>query len=111
MVFWFWKRATPMICHSVSGNCFCVLWAMVEAEKVSGSQVAGINSELEGLNLKVHLVGAFFKDHVRQYRKRPIYWLLQSPKRTFSALSFPRTGNGKHALNIAGEPVRGRPSP
>jgi hypothetical protein len=36
-------------------------------------------------SLAGYLVGAFFKDHVRLYRKRPIYWLLQSPKRTFNA--------------------------
>jgi hypothetical protein len=35
-----------------------------------------------------YLLARFFKDHVRQYRKRPVYWLFQSPKRTFSVYLF-----------------------
>lgn len=30
----------------------------------------------------------YFKQHLRQYRKRPIYWLLQSPKKRYSFLLF-----------------------
>jgi len=30
----------------------------------------------------------YFKQHVRQYRKRPIYWLLQSPKKRYSLWLF-----------------------
>ncbi|HEU4784532.1 MAG TPA: hypothetical protein VFS83_14420, partial [Ktedonobacterales bacterium] len=30
----------------------------------------------------------FFKEHARQYRKRPIYWLLQSPKRRYGVYLF-----------------------
>jgi hypothetical protein len=34
------------------------------------------------------LVRDYFKQHVQQYRKRPIYWLLQSPKKRYSLLLF-----------------------
>jgi type I restriction-modification system DNA methylase subunit len=47
----------------------------------------GANGELRE-SLEGYLLAAFFKDHVRQYRKRPIYWLLQSPKRAFSIYLF-----------------------
>jgi len=35
-----------------------------------------------------YLLGRFFKEHVRQYRKRPVYWLLQSPKLNYSVYLF-----------------------
>ncbi len=57
-----------------------------EAEKII-RLVSGVEFELRAA-LENYLLGAFFKDHVKKYRKRPIYWLLQSPKRTFSAYLF-----------------------
>ena len=57
-----------------------------EAEKTI-HQVAGASNDLRAL-IGDHLIGVFFKDHVRQYRKRPIYWLLQSPKKAFSVYLF-----------------------
>ena len=35
-----------------------------------------------------YLQGQFFKWHVKLYRKRPIYWLLQSPKKKYSVYLF-----------------------
>lgn len=57
-----------------------------EAEKIVRLS-AGLTSDLRD-SLEGYLLGAFFKDHAKQYRKRPIYWLLQSPKRTFSVYLF-----------------------
>jgi hypothetical protein len=37
------------------------------------------------------LAGPFFKQHLAQYRKRPIYWLLQSARKTFGIWLFART--------------------
>lgn len=34
------------------------------------------------------LAKEFFKRHLQQYRKRPVYWLLQSPRRHYSLLLF-----------------------
>ena len=38
--------------------------------------------------LATYLLGPFFKAHIKLYRKRPIYWLLQSPKQNFSIYLF-----------------------
>jgi hypothetical protein len=35
-----------------------------------------------------YLVWSFFKEHVKRYQKRPVYWLLQSPGRHYSAYLF-----------------------
>jgi hypothetical protein len=35
-----------------------------------------------------YLLGQFFKEHIQRYRKRPVYWLLQSPNRKYSAYVF-----------------------
>jgi hypothetical protein len=41
-----------------------------------------------GKPLAAYLTSDFYKEHTRQYRKRPVYWLLQSPRRSFSMLLF-----------------------
>jgi hypothetical protein len=41
-----------------------------------------------GRLLSEWLVRDYFKQHVQQYHKRPIYWLLQSPKRHYSLWLF-----------------------
>lgn len=48
---------------------------------------AGGNGDLRN-SLASYLLGPFFKAHVRRYRKRPVYWLLQSPKQNFSVYLF-----------------------
>jgi hypothetical protein len=50
----------------------------------------------QGLNLKGkrnysirdYFLGEFYTDHVRRYKKRPIYWLFSSPKGSFNALIY-----------------------
>jgi hypothetical protein len=39
-------------------------------------------------SVEEYLLGSFFKEHVKLYRKRPVYWLLQSPDRKYSAYLF-----------------------
>ncbi len=41
-----------------------------------------------GKDLRKYLVGDFYKDHLQTYKKRPIYWLFQSPKKSFQALIY-----------------------
>ncbi len=41
-----------------------------------------------GKGLAEWLVRDWWKAHVQQYRKRPIYWLFQSPRRNYSLLAF-----------------------
>ncbi len=41
-----------------------------------------------GKSIKKFFVKEFYADHVRRYKKRPIYWLFSSPKGTFNALIY-----------------------
>ena len=47
----------------------------------------GVNGDLRDA-LAGHLLNGFFKAHVTLYRKRPVYWLLQSPNQNFSVYLF-----------------------
>jgi hypothetical protein len=38
--------------------------------------------------LRRYFAASFFKEHIRQYRKRPVYWLLQSPRKTYGVWLF-----------------------
>jgi len=38
--------------------------------------------------LRKYLEGPFFKEHIKLYRKRPVYWLLQSPKKKYGVWIF-----------------------
>lgn len=39
-------------------------------------------------SLRDYVLGEFYADHVKRYKKRPIYWLFSSPKGTFNALVY-----------------------
>jgi len=39
-------------------------------------------------SLRDYFLSEFYNDHVKRYKKRPIYWLFCSPKETFSALVY-----------------------
>jgi type II restriction/modification system DNA methylase subunit YeeA len=41
-----------------------------------------------GRDIRKYFVRDFFNDHVKRYKKRPIYWLFSSPKGTFNALIY-----------------------
>jgi hypothetical protein len=41
-----------------------------------------------GRTIRQYFVKDFYSDHVKRYKKRPIYWLFSSPKGTFSALVY-----------------------
>ncbi len=38
--------------------------------------------------IRDYFLGEFYTDHVRRYKKRPIYWLFSSPKGSFNALIY-----------------------
>lgn len=44
--------------------------------------------EAIGKDIKKYFVKDFYTDHVKRYKKRPIYWLFSSPKGTFNALIY-----------------------
>jgi len=39
-------------------------------------------------SLRDYMLGEFYADHVKRYKKRPIYWLFSSPKGSFNALIY-----------------------
>ena len=41
-----------------------------------------------GKDLRKYFLTDFYKDHLQTYKKRPIYWLVQSPKKGFSVLVY-----------------------
>lgn len=41
-----------------------------------------------GKDIRKYFLKDFYNDHVRRYKKRPIYWLFSSPKGTFNALIY-----------------------
>jgi hypothetical protein len=41
-----------------------------------------------GKDLRKYFLSDFYRDHLQTYRKRPIYWLAQSPKKGFSCLVY-----------------------
>ena len=59
-------------------------------ELMQGSEEAErvIATATGGKPLADYLRGDFYKAHVQQYRKRPVYWLLQSLKRGYSVYVF-----------------------
>lgn len=44
--------------------------------------------EAIGKDIRKYFVKDFYADHVKRYKKRPIYWLFSSPKGTFNALIY-----------------------
>jgi type II restriction/modification system DNA methylase subunit YeeA len=41
-----------------------------------------------GKDIRKYFLSDFYRHHVRMYRKRPIYWLFSSPKKTFNTLIY-----------------------
>jgi hypothetical protein len=44
--------------------------------------------EALGKSLRKYFVKDFYEDHVKRYKKRPIYWMVSSPKHAFNALFY-----------------------
>lgn len=44
--------------------------------------------EAIGKDIKKYFVKDFYADHVKRYKKRPIYWMFSSPKGSFNALIY-----------------------
>lgn len=56
------------------------------AEKYS-ENISFIEEAL-GKDLRAYFLKDFYNDHVKRYKKRPIYWLFSSPKGSFNALIY-----------------------
>jgi len=56
-------------------------------EKKYAENLAFIEDAI-GKDLRKYFVKDFYNDHVRRYKKRPIYWMFSSPKGSFNALIY-----------------------
>jgi hypothetical protein len=63
-----------------------LIYADAEVEKII--HAATENDGPMRDSVEEYLAGRFFKEHLKRYRKRPIYWLLQSPEKNYSVLLF-----------------------
>ncbi|WP_141050581.1 BREX-1 system adenine-specific DNA-methyltransferase PglX [Aliarcobacter cryaerophilus] len=41
-----------------------------------------------GKTVRAYMVKDFYEDHIKRYKKRPIYWMVSSPKKGFMSLSY-----------------------
>jgi hypothetical protein len=41
-----------------------------------------------GKDIRKYMTGEFYDHHIKFYKKRPIYWLFSSPKKSFNALIY-----------------------
>ncbi len=44
--------------------------------------------EALGKSVRKYFVKDFYEDHIKRYKKRPIYWMVSSPKHAFNALFY-----------------------
>ena len=56
-------------------------------EEALEENVAWLEESL-GKDLRSYLVRDFYADHLKVYQKRPIYWMFQSPKKSFQCLVY-----------------------
>lgn len=61
--------------------------AAAYGEATLDENVSFIESAL-GCDLRTYFVRDFYDDHLKTYQKRPIYWLFQSPKKSFQCLVY-----------------------
>jgi type I restriction-modification system DNA methylase subunit len=76
-----------------------------EAARIVRTAIGG-NGDLRDA-LASYLLGPFFKAHVKRYRKRPVYWLLQSPKQSFSVYLFQERATDRTLALLQGKPYLG----
>jgi hypothetical protein len=56
-------------------------------ESSLGADLGFVESSL-GKDIRKYFTTDFYKDHLQTYKKRPIYWLVQSPKKSFACLIY-----------------------
>jgi hypothetical protein len=61
--------------------------AVTFPESSVGENLRFIEDSL-GKDIRKYFCSEFYKDHLQTYKKRPIYWLVQSPKKGFACLIY-----------------------
>jgi len=67
-------------------DILAVIYGDIEAERIVRTATESRESLRQAL--ETYLAGDFFKDHIKRYRKWPIYWLMQSPRKSYSLYLF-----------------------
>ena len=62
--------------------------------------------EALGKDIRKYFTKDFYADHVRRYKKRPIYWMFSSPKGTFNALIYMHRYRGDTVSILLNEYLR-----
>jgi hypothetical protein len=87
--------------EDLAGRTMGVLRVMLGDQAARDVVLAGTGKtgETESV-LRKYLEGPFFKEHIKLYRKRPVYWLFQSPKKKFGIWVFHErlTGDSLHRV-------------
>jgi len=60
---------------------------VVFGEESLSENIAFLENSL-GVSLRKYFVKGFYEDHIKRYKKRPIYWMVASPKKGFMALLY-----------------------
>jgi hypothetical protein len=78
--------------------------AVIHGDTESGRIVRTVSGGSGDLRdaLAAYLRAPFFKAHVKRYRKRPVYWLLQSPKQNYSIYLFHERGTDQTLALLQG---------
>jgi len=84
-------------------ECLIVILGESDAEDVIKT-AAGKEGSAEEV-LRTYLERIFFKEHTKQYRKRPVYWLLESPKKKYGVWLFHEKMNQDTLFRIRTEYV------
>jgi hypothetical protein len=61
--------------------------AITFTESSVGENLRFIEDSL-GKDIRKYFCSEFYKDHLQTYKKRPIYWMVQSPKKGFACLIY-----------------------
>lgn len=80
-----------------------VMLSESDAEDVIKTAV-GKDGSAEDL-LRIYIERTFFKEHIKQYHKRPVYWLLESPKKKYGVWLFHEKMNQDTLFRIRTEYV------
>lgn len=66
---------------------FCDFLKVTFGEKNFNKNLAFIEEQL-GKDIRTYFIKDFYSDHIQRYKKRPIYWMLSSPKGAFNVLIY-----------------------
>ncbi|MEV0895650.1 BREX-1 system adenine-specific DNA-methyltransferase PglX [Actinoplanes sp. NPDC049802] len=67
---------------------FRVFLRVVFGEAYAEENLRFVTATLGVPDLRAYLTRSFYRDHLRRYRRRPVYWLFGDPKGSFAALIY-----------------------